>query len=153
MTRVFLALFFTVFSSIAALAETRIVHSPGDGFLNLRTGPGSAYNIVRRMGHGSAVDILETKGGWSLVHHRASGDKGWAYRKYLVNKAQSPGMRRVHSPGDGFLNMRSGPGSDFAVLQRMYHGDRVKILERKGNWVRVRHGSGAKGWAYAKYLR
>lgn len=63
-------------------------------------------------------------------------------------------LRMVNSPGDGYLNLRTGPGSDFRILRRMYHGERVDILERKGNWVRVyHHPTGARGWAYAKYLR
>ena len=138
----------------AALAETRMVNSPGDGYLNLRTGPGSNFEIVRRMAHGSHVDVLETKGSWSRIHHQVSGAEGWAFRKYLANEKSSSTLRRVHSPNDGYLNLRSGPGSDFKILRRMYHGDQVDALERNGNWVRVyHHNTGAKGWAFGTYLR
>ena len=60
---------------------------------------------------------------------------------------------RVHSPGDGFLNLRTGPGTGYAIVREMYNGQTVRILERKGSWVRVRHSSGATGWASAKYLQ
>ena len=62
-------------------------------------------------------------------------------------------MRIVNSPGDGYLNLRTGPGSSFAIVQRMYNGDSVEIVERKGGWVRVFHQSGATGWCFEKYLR
>ncbi|UYV37006.1 SH3 domain-containing protein [Rhodobacteraceae bacterium D3-12] len=153
MIRILSALMFFVLMAVSAQAEMRRVNSPGDGYLNLRTGPGSSYDIVRRMTHGAKVDVLEAKGGWLRVRHRTSGREGWAYSKYLVRPKANTLQRRVYSPGDGFLNLRSGPGGDFKILRRMHHGDRVRILERKGSWVRVRHSSGAQGWAFAKYLR
>jgi len=152
MTRAMLALVFTLMSTIALWAEVLVVNSPGDGFLNLRTGPGSQYNIIMPMQHGTTVETLEIKGSWARVRHE-SGNVGWAFRQHMVSFDDGVQMRRVYSPGDGFLNLRSGPGSDFAVLRRMYHGDWVQILERKGNWVRVHHPSGTEGWAYSKYLR
>ncbi|MDQ2094491.1 SH3 domain-containing protein [Rhodalgimonas zhirmunskyi] len=137
----------------AAHAETRIVNSPGDGFLNLRTGPGSGFEIVTHMSHGTTVEVLEVKGSWARVRHELTGKQGWAFRKYLVLESRGSAVREVWSPGDGYLNLRSGPGSDFQIMRRMYNGERVEILERKGNWVRVRHQSGVRGWAYSKYLR
>jgi N-acetylmuramoyl-L-alanine amidase len=153
MIRFLLSAFLAVFLATVAVAETRMVNSPGDGYLNLRTGPGSGYDIVLRMDHGSLVDILETRGKWRRVHHLVSGAQGWAFGKYLLREDAGTTMMRVYSPGDGYLNLRSGPGGDFAILRRMYNGDQVEIVERKGNWVRVYHQSGAEGWAFARYLR
>ena len=154
MTRILLSALFTVLMTVSALAETRMVNSPGDGFLNLRTGPGAGFDVVRQMDHGSLVDVLETKGKWSRVYHQVSGAQGWAFTKYLLREQTGMPVRWINSPGDGYLNLRSGPGSDFRILRQMYHGERVDILERKGNWVRVyHHPTGARGWAYAKYLR
>ncbi|MCF3592524.1 SH3 domain-containing protein [Rhodobacteraceae bacterium LMO-12] len=154
MLRQLIATVLMICFAIAAGAETRMVNSPGDGYLNLRTGPGSEYQIVQRMGHGSRVDVLETKGSWSRVRQQANGAEGWAFRKYLVPEKARSVKRTVYSPGDGFLNMRTGPGSEFKIMRRMYHGDQVDILERKGSWVRVYHPrTGAKGWAFEKYLR
>ncbi len=147
------SLFILIAAAAPALAETRIVNSPGDGFLNLRTGPGSEFQVVRRMGHGSAVEVLEVKGNWARVRHEFSGAQGWAFRKHLVLDSRGSAVREVWSPGDGFLNLRSGPGTDFHVLRKMFNGERVEILERKGNWVRVRHQSGTRGWTYEKYLK
>ncbi len=145
------ALMFIGFA-IAAQAETLRVHSPGDGFLNLRTGPGSGYAIIMEMDHGSYVDTYERAGNWVRVRHE-SGAQGWAYRKHMRKLVSNTNQRTVNSPGDGYLNLRTGPGSNFAIIRQMYHGQQVWILERRGSWVRVQHSSGAKGWAYSKYLR
>lgn len=134
-----------------ASAERLIVNSPGDGYLNLRTGPGSQYQIIRQMYHGSSVETLEYAGNWVRVRHE-SGAVGWAYREFLVRPATNP-VRYVYSPGDGYLNLRTGPGTGYQIIRRMYNGEQVKLLERSGGWVRVRHESGVVGWAFEKYLQ
>lgn len=133
----------------AAQADTYVVNSPGDGYLNLRTGPGSNYAIIRPMTHGSTVETLEWAGNWVRVRH-ASGDVGWAFAKYL-GRAVSP-YKQVYSPSDGYLNLRTGPGTQYNIIRRMYNWEGVKLLEIKGNWARVRHDSGATGWAHRRYL-
>jgi uncharacterized protein YraI len=136
-------------SSLPARAETLIVNSPGDGYLNLRTGPGTGYAIIRPMYHGSRVETLEWAGNWVRVRHE-SGDVGWAYGQYL--RRPNTRWRSVYSPGDGYLNLRTGPGTKYSIIMRMYNGERVQILDRSGKWRYVRHQSGAEGWAYVDYL-
>ncbi|MDJ0824738.1 MAG: SH3 domain-containing protein [Rhodobacter sp.] len=152
MVRLFALILVSLVMAVAARAEVMIVNSPGDGFLNLRTGPGGGFAIIMEMDHGTAVNTLEFSGNWARVEHE-SGAVGWAHRKYMVPYAAGPAKWYVYSPGDGFLNLRTGPGTNFAVITRMYNGSWVEILERSGNWVRVFHEFGDEGWAYAKYLR
>lgn len=133
-----------------AHAERLLVNSPSDGYLNLRTGPGEEFKIIRRMSHGTAVETLEYSGGWVRVRHQ-SGAVGWASTHYLARPTSSP-LRHVYSPGDGYLNLRTGPGTRFQIVRPMYNGEAVTLLERTGGWVRVKHESGAIGWAFEKYL-
>ena len=138
------------FAPSALWADLRIVHSPGDGFLNLRTGPGSQFANILEMDHGSTVDVLDVVGKWARVRH-ASGAEGWAF---LDHTRPYPKSTRaiVVSPGDGFLNLRTGPGTGFSIVTRMYNGEWVEVLERQGSWARVRHVSGFEGWASLRYL-
>lgn len=135
-----------------AHAETRVVNSPGDGFLNLRTGPGTNFDILRQMPHGSSVRVLERAGSWARVRHE-SGAVGWASLRYMVPVSPAPTYLIVNDPTDGWLNLRTGPGTEFDIIRRMDNGTWVEVLEGAGNWVRVRHGSGAVGWAYRTYMR
>ncbi|MAM61919.1 SH3 domain-containing protein [Maritimibacter sp. UBA3975] len=135
----------------SARAERMLVNSPGDGFLNLRSGPGSGFNILYQMPHGSSVETLESAGGWVRVRHE-SGAVGWAFARYLASAGTSP-FRYIYSAGDGYLNLRTGPGTKFNIIRRMYNGEEVRLLERRGSWVRVRHESGAVGWASEKFMR
>ena len=135
-----------------ANADTRIVNSPGDGFLNLRTGPGSGFAIIMPMQHGTSVNVLEDAGSWVRVQHE-SGATGWAFEEYLRSAGVVGSYMKVAWTSDGFLNLRTGPGTGFAIIRPMYTGAWVEVLEQSGNWVRVRHDfTGDVGWAYRKYL-
>lgn len=152
--RLFLAAVMLLVTTVSALADTRSVNSPNDGFLNLRTGPGTRFDIIMRMYNGDYVEVLEYSGTWVRVQHE-NGAVGWASSKYMVKTDLGTGERLyVYSPNDGFLNLRTGPGTKYRVIRRMYNDDWVIVRERNstGTWLRVEHESGSVGWANYKYL-
>ncbi|WP_425052930.1 SH3 domain-containing protein [Psychromarinibacter sp. S121] len=55
-------------------------------------------------------------------------------------------------PSEGKLDLRSGPGDDFAVLRGMERGDWVAVIEKDGPWVMVEHESGVTGWTLSAEL-
>ena len=71
-------------------------------------------------------------------------------------------MAQVNSPGDGFLALRSEPGSDvgYRIIQ-IPHGSYVQVLGcqgfaervggRSGRWCRINYG-GYTGWAFDGWL-
>lgn len=57
----------------------------------------------------------------------------------------------VNSPG---LNLRSGPGREYAIVTSLLRGDPVQILgsdSRDSRWVRVQ-AAGSEGWVNSDYL-
>ncbi|MDJ0630440.1 MAG: SH3 domain-containing protein [Rhodobacter sp.] len=56
---------------------------PSSGNLNLRSGPGTVYDVVRPMQRGDWVEVQDYAGAWVRLRH-PSGDEGWAYRAYLT---------------------------------------------------------------------
>ena len=55
------------------------------------------------------------------------------------------------------LNVRSGPGTEYEVLDRVSQGTSVVILEQTGNgWLRVRYlsqsGAAAEGYVSGEYI-
>jgi hypothetical protein len=44
--------------------------------------------------------------------------------------------------GDGFLSVRSGPGSNYAEMDRVYNGNAVHICDSRGGWMAVVYGDG-----------
>jgi uncharacterized protein YraI len=68
-----------------------------------------------------------------------------------------------HAAGNGFLAVRSGPGSSYPQLGELYLGDEIAVWARSGSWYRVQCMSGRctqplwgqanpNGWVYGRYL-
>ena len=59
----------------------------------------------------------------------------------------------LKSGGDGFLAVRTGPGSDFRKIDELYNGDVVEVIEFAGKWRGVRYRDGRLGWVHSNWLR
>lgn len=155
----------------AAQATQLFVNAPKDGYLNLRAGPSTAYEVQYQMPHGTEVEILRKEDGWARIRHE-SGRTGWASSRYLTTWAEEqprrpgrePGQQTsdvpqgdlpvffVDAPSHGGLNLRNGPGTGNSVLTVMAHGDRVEELGSRGDWRLLRAPGGQIGWAHGGYL-
>lgn len=51
------------------------------------------------------------------------------------------------------LNVRSGPGTSYARVGQLSHGQEVNVIQKsRNNWVQIEFGS-QRGYAYSKYLK
>lgn len=133
-------------------ADTRVIHSPNDGFLNLRSGPGVEFRLLGRMIDGTSAEVTGRNGNWLRLRHE-TGAVGWGHSDYLRPKQLERGMMHfVNSPKDGYLNLRRGPGENFGIKKKMLHASAVTVLARKGNWIKIADDKGVRGWAYSAYL-
>jgi N-acetylmuramoyl-L-alanine amidase len=99
---------------------------------------------------GERVAVIEELGRWARVRSPGGGT-GWASLDYLT-RDEVAGAPLFVADGPAWLNLRAGPGTDREVLRRIYPGDRLEPLGRSGEWLRVRHVSGAVGWAHGAYV-
>lgn len=49
------------------------------------------------------------------------------------------------------VNVRSGPGTGYGVLDQLYAGERVAVTDRNGGWCEVSR-PGPNGWVSCAYL-
>ena len=70
----------------------------------------------------------------------------------LTGAAHATQTAYVDAPGDGYLNLRSGPSTRYRVIEAMPHGSRLTVYRQDGRWAEVHHQSGATGWAHTGYL-
>jgi hypothetical protein len=49
------------------------------------------------------------------------------------------------------VNVRSGPGTGYHVVDQLRRGERVDVIDCRGSWCRVEK-SGPDGWVSARYL-
>ncbi|MDF1578339.1 MAG: SH3 domain-containing protein [Desulfurivibrionaceae bacterium] len=70
---------------------------------------------------------------------------------FLSTLAAAEAISLVSVDGEN-VNMRSGPGSNYSVLWELGRGFPLKILGRKGDWVKVEDFEGDSGWIYGKLV-
>ena len=107
--------------------------------LNVRSGPGVNHSVVSVLEDGSDVEILDEKGRWYQI-----GNQRWVYAP-LVRVIQ---VRNGRVAFASFLNVRSGPGTNFARVNRLQRDTLVKVYEEKDRWLRL----GKDEWVYGAYI-
>jgi hypothetical protein len=50
------------------------------------------------------------------------------------------------------LNVRHGPGVEHSRIGKVLQGQRFELLERKGDWTRIRLADGRSGWVHIDYV-
>lgn len=52
------------------------------------------------------------------------------------------------------INLRSGPGLNYEIIEQIYSGDPVTFIEKEGEWIKVKvSDTGSIGYLYAKLLK
>ncbi|MHA3977832.1 SH3 domain-containing protein [Halovulum sp. GXIMD14794] len=55
--------------------------------------------------------------------------------------------------GDGFLSVRSGPGTEFRKMDELHNGDVVATCQKSGPWHGVLYdGRNRRGWVHGNWL-
>jgi uncharacterized protein YgiM (DUF1202 family) len=135
------------------------------GALNVRSGPGIAYQSIAVVYNGQSLTLLGRNAESSWVKVRLyTGVEGWVNAS-LVSLSVPIGNLAVVG-GDvtptadalvdtGALNVRSGPAIVYRSVAVVYQGARVQLLGRHAgsSWVQVRTAGGAVGWVNSYYLR
>ncbi len=65
-------------SSLIELVQLRSGIVVGTDALNVRSGPGTAYPVARRLGRGAGVQIYDTQDNWLLI-----GNSEWVYEGFI----------------------------------------------------------------------
>ncbi|MFX4262085.1 N-acetylmuramoyl-L-alanine amidase [Pelotomaculum propionicicum] len=121
--------------------------------VNIRSGPGTGYNIVTQVGYGSSLPILGSSGDWYNVSVNPGGS-GWI-AGWLVSVVNSPSTTPSRSDTTGarnavvtgsIVNVRGGPGTTNSVVGQVFQGNSLPVLEQSGDWYRVTLPNGSSGW-------
>lgn len=117
--------------------------------LNVRSGAGTSYSIVGYLEDGDPVTVTQTK----TVDGQTWGkiSTGWINMSYVVldEEAEEPVVKTVTAD---CLNVRSGAGTSYAIVDYVYEGAQVTILETKtvdGTlWGKI-----STGWISMDYVK
>lgn len=118
--------------------------------LNVRSGPSLQDTIVTTLPNKTVLPVISTKNDWIQVK-LPNGQSGWV-ANWLVSTQQqqqqkpaTASAKQVESNTTN-LNVRSGPGQTYAVVQTINPGTRYPIVQKSGEWIQIQLNAGTKGW-------
>ncbi len=133
--------------------------------VNVRSGPGLNFEAVDQLVAGEPVDEgnCNADGSWCYVRHE--GTDGWVAAVFL--SATAPGQQPPSDPqqnppssssdnnykAKSIVNVRSGPNTTYAVVDRLDAGEAVTRGQctADGVWCYITH-DGSDGWVSAAFL-
>jgi SH3-like domain-containing protein len=147
----------------------------GPSAVNLRAGPSSSTSTITVLQPGQAVHTGATDGGWVEIT-LPDGTTGWVYSRYLASvaatapaepeqpapKAEKAKTAKAVIKGnangklegrtariEASLDARSIPSKSARTIFRTEPGERVRIVDVRGKWLRIVTADGSSGWIQA----
>jgi N-acetylmuramoyl-L-alanine amidase len=142
-------------SSVSAKAGPEPYVTSAD--LNLRSQPNLSASVLLVIPAGGMVGYLEEdQNGFSKVSY--AGSIGWAKSDYLSPANSGDGSGNYDAPYRGqattssSVNMRSGGGFDYGVIQVLPAGAVVDVHDDYANYFWLVNYNGTFGWVHSDYL-
>mgnify|MGYP002510693106 CR=1 FL=1 len=115
--------------------------------LNIRKGPGTGYDKAGAYKFNTRVTIYARNGKWGQTKD------GWISMDYVYVDGTVGNMNSEKGTLTGdYVNVRSGPGTEYGVVRSTREGDRVTVLHKVTisgmDWYCL-----ADGWIAAKYVQ
>lgn len=131
--------------------------------LNIRKGSGTQYPVIGKLSPRTIVTILkEESNGWYYIE--SNGKKGYVSENYITKVSGSyssstsqniytNNIGKIATVNTKVLNLRSGGSTKYSIINKLYSGNNVKILDsNKSGWYKVELSSGLVGWCSGEYL-
>ena len=142
----FLSLFILlVFSS---LAFGRMVSVKGSN-VNLRSEPSTKATVKWEYSHGFPLKIVTVNGDWAKVSDFEK-DTGWIHSSLLSETSYV--IVNVFKNSNRSVNIRQEPSTSAKIVGKAYYGVVFQVMERKPDWVKIKHESGLTGWIHTKLI-
>ena len=143
----------------AVLAQTMYVNTPSGGNVNMRSGPGTDYDVVHHVPNGAKVTLNTFVGNdnWRSVTY--NGRDGFISARYLSSTKPSSGGSGDSGSDDGnmfsgfkfanyyatvvpatpgsFVNMRWAPSQSMPVQAKYYADQVLYVLKQNKGWCQV----------------
>lgn len=118
----------------SAMAQTGTISG---SVVNIRSGPGSSYEIVGTVLQDTEVTIQQKQGDWYKVS--LGKTTGWVSASLLSTSTKS--NPTVQVTGE-LVNLRSGPGTGYSKVGQAAQGETLTLIDVQGDWYKVRTAGG-----------
>jgi len=113
--------------------------------VNVRSGPGTNYQVAMELFAGYPLKVVTTQGDWLKIVD-FENDSGWIH-----NSLVEPGNTVIVN-GEKSVNMRAEPSTTSNIIATVDRGVVMTKLESQGKWLKLKHASGLIGWIYKPLL-
>ena len=137
--KIFLSVFliFLLLWGGTAFAERVSVQS---STANIRSGPGTRYEILWQVEKNHPLNVLRQSGKWLYFADRELKK----FKDSMENLTKSSTVITLKDK----CNIRSGSGTKHKILFTVEKGVPFKVIGKKGSWLHIEHADGDKGWIY-----
>jgi zinc D-Ala-D-Ala carboxypeptidase len=119
--------------------------------VNLRSGPGSSYAVLRVVPYAAQVGTSTTvTNGYRYVTH--NGLAGWMASAY-ISTTNPDDQGGNYATTTANVNFRTEPSTSSAIIQVIPAGARVQVLHTQaGDFINVNYNN-KQGWVHKAYLK
>jgi peptidoglycan hydrolase-like protein with peptidoglycan-binding domain len=129
------------------------VNTPVGYALNVRWGPGTGFGVYRKVLRGTGLRVTEVRRyGWLQLTDGTWVAGNLVSARPVIGAGLLPGrnIAYVITPSNLALNIRSGPGTNFARVGQFLNGTRVHLSGGNQNgWAQLSSGN----WVDNRYLQ
>ena len=116
--------------------------------VNVRTGPGTSYNVIGVIFPGTSYVITGKSDLWYQINYK--GQTGYVYGPLvLVTTGSVPSGSGIEAKTG--LNVRYGPGTSYSVFGVIFPGTVYPIVDQTSGWYAITY-KGQKGWVSAAFV-
>lgn len=140
-------------SEYADLAIARV-----DKYVNVRSIPSTDGEILGKIYNGAVAHVIETAGEENDWFHVTSGNvEGYIKAEYFVYGQDAVEVidsyvTRYAVIKASRLNVRKDTTTDSKRIGYLDQGERAKIVENLGEWIKVEYSQGQTGYVSAEYV-
>ncbi len=139
---------FSPMAQAAAKETVAGIVATSSGRLNVRSAQSTSSSVVASLNKGSYVTLISQTGSWWYVEY-ADGRYGYCHADYIRTVESDPATVSTQS---GNLNVRTGPGTSYAVADRLPKGESVVVLSQSNGWSHILYNGTKTGYVSTQYL-
>lgn len=126
--------------------------------VNVRSGASSNFDKVGKLSAGEQCIVLSTANGWAkvILHNQKPVVVGYCIDTYLEEKDESDPPALYTYTGGSYVNLRSGPGTNYGKIGKVLASDELLVLQINTGWAEVikyNDTPALRGWCVDTYLR
>lgn len=129
-----------------------------DRYVNVRSGPSTEDEIVGKIYDGAVAHIVCTAGEENDWFQITSGNvEGYIKAEFFIYGEDAVAVieeyvTRYAVVQADRLNVRSGPSTEERRIGYLDNGEKAKMLEDCGEWLRIEYAAGKEGYVAAEYV-